>query len=60
MLSAFQRFTDESVSKTVNISRDATVEDIKNIYLDAYDRGLCGITIYRDGSKAWQPIQLSQ
>lgn len=60
MLSAFQTFSDESVSKTVNLPNDATVDDIRQVYLDAYDRGLCGVTVYRDGSKAWQPIKLSQ
>lgn len=60
MLSAFQTFSDESVSKTVNLPNDATVDDIRQVYLDAHDRGLCGITVYRDGSKAWQPIKLSQ
>lgn len=48
---AFQKYTDNSVSKTVNLPENSTFEDIKNIYLKAFKLKCKGITIYRYGSK---------
>ena len=54
---AFQKYTDNAVSKTVNLSEDATVEDISNIFFTAWNYKLKGITVYRYGSKVNQVIQ---
>lgn len=46
-----QEFIDSSISKTVNAPNNHTVEDVKNLYMMAYDMGLKGITYMRDGSR---------
>lgn len=49
--SALQKYTDASISSTVNLSKEATTEDVYNIYMEAWKNHLKGVTIYRSGCK---------
>lgn len=49
MQSTWQKYIDASISSTVNLANETTVEEIKNIYIKAWENGLKGITIFRDG-----------
>jgi len=46
-----QEYIDSSISKTVNAPNSHTVEDVKDLYMSAYDNGLKGVTYFRDGSR---------
>ena len=60
MMGATQPFISGAISKTVNVPREATVEDIEKAYIESWRLGAKAISIYRDGSKRTQPLNTSR
>ena len=60
MMGAVQPFISGAISKTVNVPKDATVEDIEQAYVDSWRIGAKAVSIYRDGSKRTQPLNTSK
>lgn len=58
MASSLQRVVDEAISKTVNMPEESTSFDVGEVYMDGYNKGLKGITIYRANSRVNQPKDL--
>ncbi len=56
MMAATQPFISGAISKTVNLPKDATVDDIMEAYIQSWKLGLKAVAIYRDGSKGGQPL----
>ncbi len=57
MMAAVQPFISGAISKTVNLPTDVTVDDVAELYMDAWKLGVKAIAIYRDGCKVAQPLQ---
>jgi ribonucleoside-diphosphate reductase alpha chain len=60
MMGATQPFISGAISKTVNVPKDATVEEITQAYIQSWKLGAKAISIYRDGSKRTQPLNTSK
>ena len=60
MMSAVQPFVSGAISKTVNLPAGATVDDIRDAFIQAWKHGLKAIAVYRDGSKSVQPLNTAK
>src|SRR5688500_14783187 len=60
MMGATQPFISGAISKTVNVPKDASVEDIEQAYLESWRLGAKAVSIYRDGSKRTQPLNTTK
>ncbi len=60
MMGAVQPFISGAISKTVNVPKDATVEEIEQAYIESWRLGAKAVSIYRDGSKRTQPLNTSR
>jgi ribonucleoside-diphosphate reductase alpha chain len=60
MQAYLQRGISNAISSTINLPKSSTVEDIRNIYMEAWKKGLKGITFYRDGSLDDQPVEFEK
>lgn len=59
MMAAVQPFLSGAISKTVNMPNDVTIDDIMQVYIEAWKIGLKSIAVYRDGCKRTQPLTTS-
>ena len=60
MMGATQPFISGAISKTVNVPKDATVDEIMQAYIQSWKLGAKAVSIYRDGSKRTQPLNTSK
>ncbi len=60
MMSAVQPFLSGAISKTVNMPEDASVEDIEQLHMDAWEMGLKAVAVYRDNCKVGQPLSMAK
>lgn len=57
---AFQHYNHSGISKTCNLPNSATKEDVKDVYMKAYEKGIKGMTVYRDGTRETQVMQTNK
>ena len=60
MMAAVQPFISGAISKTINLPNEATIEDVKDVYIQSWKLGLKALALYRDGSKLSQPLNVKQ
>jgi len=60
MMAAVQPFISGAISKTINMPKESTVDEIKSAYIEGWKMGLKAVAIYRDGSKMLQPVKTNE